>query len=258
LPARPTARVPTGGRKGARRHADMQPQPHIFVAQTEEQPCRDQPLDQARATGAPAGLLARGSQLDARLPRPTGPVAALVKGRVHRAIRLQLQGQPRIWEQAPAPHSRLSSLGSTGTIMFGRRITLPPCPGPYWVIARGQIIFRGYRARAGRTLQAWRQHRPGCPSACSPNDVRPYSGRFRAMRGSSYATWVHRAAAGRRAAPLGRSWHFVHRHSRHLPPVEPQNGRMALRDVAMTLLQGDKSASRADRAQNSTIDSDSR
>ena len=88
---------------------------------------RDHPLDQARATGAPAGLLARGSQLDAHLPRLAFPTlssgCSCVQEHVHRAIRLQLQGQPRIWKQASAPHSRLSPLRGTGAIIEGR---VPP------------------------------------------------------------------------------------------------------------------------------------
>jgi len=47
----------------------VQPQPHSFVAQTESYRAVTIPWTKARATGAPAGLLARGSQLDARLPR---------------------------------------------------------------------------------------------------------------------------------------------------------------------------------------------
>ena len=77
-------------------------------------PCHGHPLDRSKSDQAPAGLLARGSQLDARLPRlgacalPSG--CSWIQEHVHRAIRLQLQGQPRIWEHAPAPHSRLSPL----------------------------------------------------------------------------------------------------------------------------------------------------
>ena len=86
------------------------------------------PWIKARATGAPAGLLARGSGHDA-LPSQTshdlasGPVAAPSGwdgSDVHRARRLQLQGQPRSWklasDQTSAPHSRLSSSRGTGAI----------------------------------------------------------------------------------------------------------------------------------------------
>ena len=60
------------------------------------------PWIKARATSAPAGLLARGSLRDARLPRSLDPVAGprMTEGRVRRAIRSQLQGQPRIWMEA--------------------------------------------------------------------------------------------------------------------------------------------------------------
>jgi len=52
------------------------------------------PWVRARATSAPAGLLACGSSLDARLPGQ-GLSSGYPEGFVHRAIRSQLQGQPR-------------------------------------------------------------------------------------------------------------------------------------------------------------------
>ena len=54
---------------------------------------------------------------------PEGPLRVASSGcsregePAHRAIRLQLQGQLRHWEQAPAPHSHLSPLRGTGAII---------------------------------------------------------------------------------------------------------------------------------------------
>src|SRR5579863_4731511 len=46
----------------------MQPQPHSFVAQTENYRAMTIPWVRARANSVPAGLLAHGSQLDTHLP----------------------------------------------------------------------------------------------------------------------------------------------------------------------------------------------
>ena len=72
------------------------------VAQT-GLPCHSHSLDQGKSDQTPAGLLARGSSHDARPSRAShvaasDPVAAGSPwsiGSVHRARRLQLQGQPR-------------------------------------------------------------------------------------------------------------------------------------------------------------------
>jgi len=108
-PAGPSARTAGAlpdGRTSARRKHRCGPR-RIFVAQTEE-PCRGHPLDQGKSDQTQAGLLAHGSSLDARPSQAlhdlaSGPVTGgagrcAPAAHVHRARRLQLQGQPRDWK----------------------------------------------------------------------------------------------------------------------------------------------------------------
>ena len=128
-PGRACRTGPVGARQragatDARNHAAVQPQPHSFVAQTEEYRALAIPWTRARATRAPAGLLARGSQLDARLPRCAfmrGPVAFPARaGKMCIALSAySCRDSHGIRGQAPAPHSRLSPVGGTGAIIDG-------------------------------------------------------------------------------------------------------------------------------------------
>ena len=88
--------------QGTRNRATVQPQPHNFVAQTENYRAVTIPwIRQERPVRRQVSWLAGHSLMhafpDPRLGVVQWPPLAQ-KGHVHRAIRLQLQGQPRIWE----------------------------------------------------------------------------------------------------------------------------------------------------------------
>jgi len=106
-----------------------------FVAQTEKSPCRSHPLDQGKSDQTPAGLLARGSSLDARPSRASqdfasGPVAC----------------PSCLWGMAMcialAAYSCRDSLG------FGRRASFTMFPF--------KPLSRHRRDHTGWTRMAWR------------------------------------------------------------------------------------------------------
>ncbi|OHT19251.1 hypothetical protein BHE75_01234 [Sphingomonas haloaromaticamans] len=114
-----------GGRHWRRAREPVRPPPH--VRRSDGVPCHGQPLGHSKSDQTPAGLLARGSSLDARPSQAShdlasGPVAAR-PGHRGQAICIALAayscrdsrgfGQPR----PPAPHSLLSPSRGTGAIM---------------------------------------------------------------------------------------------------------------------------------------------
>lgn len=99
-----TVDVDPDGRTNVRRERRHGPPPHLRRSDGKT-PCPGHSLDQSKSDQTPAGLLAHGSSLDVRPSQAShylasGPVAGggdiARTAHVHRARRLQLQGQPRI------------------------------------------------------------------------------------------------------------------------------------------------------------------
>jgi hypothetical protein len=110
--------------KGGRRTSPMRPQPLVRRSDGVHRATAI-PWARARATRRRQVSWLAGQSLMHAFPgfrtlmlRPSG--CSLERSNVHRAHRLQLQGQPRLWEQAPAPHSHSSPLRGTGAIIENR------------------------------------------------------------------------------------------------------------------------------------------
>ena len=131
------------------------------------------PWTKANERHAPAGLLAHGSRPGAR-PSQVSPVAAGGETRlVHRARRLQLQGQPRIEGTNPFHRIPFQALSGTGAIIARkrRRRHVPTWRALTDRIRRTRAVFRRpavpHRARP-RPRPATARPRPPGISVAAP------------------------------------------------------------------------------------------
>ncbi len=212
----------------------MQPQPHRFVAQTENRAATI-PWIEARATISPAGLLACGSKLGHRLPRCASVDAAsqwpLRSGSMTPSLTAHSCRDSRgFGGRPPAPHSHSSPFRGTGAIIERRK---GPRRGLSFVAARCQFL-KCAAARSARHPRGRRGFSSRRERHAGRRNARPGAGsRDRISAGLIQESLPDRARTLddlEEFGPIDRRFHDVHRLGRptrvSLPPTRgPMSSR---------------------------------